>query len=149
MKKKVVILIMVLSIVLLFGYLYYSKIYMSDKNLLNRYLDSMGYTCIEDMCTLRKKNVKYSMNIKEQELYISTDEYNLSIGKEYPILKLKNGNKKCIYQIDDYKRGDLVTEEFSYDKDCKNYIDAVNDYIKEYMRIIVESNVKYMSDLVK
>ena len=55
----------------------------------------------------------------------------------------KNKNKEVVSTYRVHKNYDMVTF-----KD-KNYIDDVNNYIKEYMRIIVESNVKYMSDLVK
>ena len=120
MKNKIIILIFVLAVLLLFGSIFYSNIYMSDKNLLNRYLISKGYTCIEETCTMKKKN-----------------------------LKVKNGNKKCTYQIDNYKKGDLITEEFSYDNRCKEYVEEINKYIKEYINILVEANVKYTPEEVK
>ena len=149
MIKKLIILISILLVVFLTGYVFFIKVYMSDKNLLSRYLISEGYSCIEDTCTMKKKNVKYMMDINEQELYISNDEYNLNIGKEYPILKIKNGNKRCSYYIDNYKRGNNVSEDYNYDKGCEEYIEEVNKYIKEYMRIITESNVKYTPDIIK
>ena len=149
MKKNIIIVVLVLIVIFATGYVFFTKIYMSDKNLLNRYLVSKGYSCIEDTCTLKKKNVKYMFDVKEQEMYISNDEYNLNIGEEYPILKVKNGNRKCSYYIDDYTRGDIITDEFNYDKECKEYIKDINKYIEEYMNIIVESNVKYTSDVVK
>ena len=149
MKNKIIILIFVLAVLLLFGSIFYSYIYMSDRNLLNRYLISKGYTCIEETCTMKKKNVKYMFDLSEQEFYISNDEYNLNVGREYPILKVKNGNRKCTYQIDNYKRGDLITEEFSYDNRCKEYIEEINKYIKEYINILVEANVKYTPEEVK
>ena len=142
MKKNIIIVILVLFVVFITGYIFFTKVYMSDKNKLSRYLVSKDYICIEETCTLKKKNVKYMMDLNKRELYISNEIYNLSIGSEYPILRMKNGNKKCSYYIDDYKRGDLITNKFSYDKDCKQYIDDINDYIEEYMVIITESNVK-------
>ena len=149
MFKKILILIIVLLIISITGYLFFTKVYMSDKNLLNRYLDSKGYSCIGNICTLQKKTVKYVFDIKDQEMYVGNDEYNLNVGKDYPILKVKNGNRRCSYQKDNYRRGDLITKDFSYDKECKEYIDDINKYIEEYMCIISESNVKTDSDMVK
>ena len=143
MKKKIIGLVLVLIIIFLFLYFYFTKIYMNDKNLLNRYLNSKGYSCIEDTCTLKKDNTKYVMDVKTKEFYVSNNKYNLSIGDGYPSLKIKSGNKKCVYQMNDYKVGDLITEEFSYDKGCETYIKEVNKYIKDYMTILVEADVKF------
>ena len=83
------------------------------------------------------------MNINNKDFYVSNDKYNLSIGSNVPNLKLKSGNKKCIYQVEDYKIGDFITKDYSYDKECEQFIEEINNYIKEYGNILVESNVNY------
>ena len=139
MKKKIIGLIFILAVIITSGYIFFSKVYMNDKNVLNRYLVSKGYSCIENICSLKKKSVKYTMNIKDKELYISNDDYTLNVGNSYPVLKLKNGNKKCSYHIDNYKRGDKVTDDFTYDKSCEKLLDEVNKYINERMKVDVRN----------
>ncbi len=143
MLKRVIIIVFVLFIIFIMGYFYYTKVYMSDANILNRYLNSKGYSCIEEICSLEKDKVKYNMNINSKDFYVSNDKYNLSIGSNVPNLKLKSGNKKCIYQVEDYKIGDFITKDYSYDKECEQFIEEINNYIKEYGNILVESNVNY------
>ena len=72
----------------------------------------------------------------EDKIYAKLAEYQLN-GK--PI----GGNKKCIYQVEDYKIGDFITKDYSYDKECEQFIEEINNYIKEYGNILVESNVNY------
>ena len=89
---------------------------------------------------LRKKSFS---SIENAIIQINIDKYNLSIGSNVPNLKLKSGNKKCIYQVEDYKIGDFITKDYSYDKECEQFIEEINNYIKEYGNILVESNVNY------
>ena len=136
MKKKITILVSVLVFILVLGTIYYYKIYMSDRNIMLRYLEGKKYTCVGDNCTNNDKKVKYNYDLKTDDLYISKDKYVLVIGKNYPVLKFKNGNKVCNYEIDDYKIGDHITENYSYEKSCQEYIEEINMYIDEYKMIV-------------
>ena len=136
MKKNIFLIILVLIIIVSFGCIYYFKIYMSDRNVLERYLESKGYSCIGNNCTKKDKDIKYNYDLKSKDLYISKDKYVLVIGNNSPVIKFKSNSKICNYDIDDYKAGDYVTEEYSYDKECEEYIDDINVYIEEYKSIV-------------
>ncbi len=136
MKKKIVMLVIVLLLIVSIGAIYYFKIYMGDKNTTEMYLEKNNYSCVGNNCTKKEKDVKYNYDVKTKDLYISKDKYVLVVGSNYPVLKFKSGNEVCNYEIDDYKVGDYVTDEYSYDKDCQEFIEEINMYIDEYKKIV-------------
>lgn len=141
MKKNVILSILILIIIISIGAIYYFKIYMSDRNVLSRYLQEHDYACVQNTCTKKNKEHKYSFDIKDKELYISNNKYRLTIGESSPVLLFKNGNKQCSFDIDNYKRGDKIDWNLSYDTECKEYIDEINQFIEEYNKILKDNNM--------
>ena len=86
MKRNIILSILILIIVISIGAIYYIKVYMSDRNVLSRYLQEHGYACVQNTCTKKNKEHKYSFDIKDKELFISNSKYRLTIGENYPIL---------------------------------------------------------------
>ena len=139
MKKNIILIICVLLIIISFGVIYFFKIYNSDKNVMERYLESNGYTCVGNTCTKKNKDSKYNYDIKTNDLYVSKDKYVLVIGDNYPVIKFKSSSRVCNYEIDNYRVGDHVNSKFSYDKECEEYINDINVYIDEYKNIVKNS----------
>lgn len=136
MSKKIIMIIVVLLVIVTVGSIYYFKIYMNEKNILERYLEEHKYSCVGNNCTKKEKDVKYSFDLKNRDLYISKDKYSVAVGTKSPILRFKNSNKLCNYEIDNYEVGDLIDDNFTYDKDCEEYIEDINVYIEEYKTIV-------------
>ena len=136
MKRKIIILVLVILLIILAGVFYYFKIYMSDRNVMERYLASNGYNCVGNNCTKKEKSIKYNYDLKTKDLYVSTNKYAIAIGYKYPILRFKSGGKVCNYEIDDYKVGDHITKDFTYESDCQDYIEEINMYIDVYKKIV-------------
>ena len=141
MKKNIILSIFILIIIISIGLLYYLKIYMNDRNVLSRYLQEHEYACVQKTCTKKNKEYKYNFDLKDKELYISNNKYRLTIGENAPVLSFKNGNKQCIYNVDNYKRGDKIKWNLSYDYDCKEYIEEINKFIDEYNKILKDNNM--------
>ena len=141
MKKGIIIFILVICILVSIGSIYYFKIILSDNNKLKRYLEKSGYACIENNCSKKDNSIKFNFNTKEQVLYVSNNEYILTISSNYPTLKIKNGKKICNYEVDNYKVGELIEWNMNYDKECKEYLTDVNKYIKEYNKILKDNNL--------
>ena len=141
MTKKIILSVLVLIIIISIGAMYYLKIYMSDRNVLSRYLQEHEYACVQNTCTKKNKENKYSFDIKSKELYISNNKYRLTIGESSPVLSFKNGNKQCAFNIDNYKRGDKIEWDLSYDNECKDYLEDINKFIDEYNKILKDNNM--------
>ncbi len=139
MKKYILIPILILIVIISFGSLYYFKIYMSERNILNRYLESKSYSCIENICTKKNKDDKYTFDTKDKTMYISNNKYILTIGDNNPSLKLKNGKETCNYELNDNEKH--ITLDISLDNKCKQYVEEINKYIDVYNKILKDNNI--------
>ena len=43
--------------------------------------------------------------------------------------------------IDNYKRGDKIEWDLSYDNECKDYLEDINKFIDEYNKILKDNNM--------
>ena len=119
MKRKIIILVLVILLIILAGVFYYFKIYMSDRNVMERYLASNGYNCVGNNCTKKEKSIKYNYDLKTKDLYVSTNKYAIAIGYKYPILRFKSGGKVCNYEIDDYHGFTFIKYDTLTDGECE------------------------------
>lgn len=134
-----IILIAVISIIVFIATL------VNPSNKAKKYLESNGYICNKQTCTKDSNNNIYTFNYETLTYYVDTNDYYVNIGKEAPILTLKNDEYVCSFTKDSYKIFTLVDDTFIYNKNCEKYVENVNKHIKEYKKIITFSNINVNS----
>lgn len=129
--------ILILSVLVLF----YIFIYQSDTNKLKRYLKEEGYTCNSKICTKEINDLTYNIDVKDASLNVDSPNYSFILNNAKHSLETKKENNICTYEKMPFSKYEQITDEFTYSRQCKVYIDVVNEIIKNYNIILEESKV--------
>lgn len=113
----------------------------SSGNKLKSYLEQIGYTCNNEICTIEKDNKIYTYNLNNLKLIIDDMNYNITISENTPILEVKNKQTICTYTKPNYTIFTLVDDTYLYDNNCEDYIDIINNYIEEYKEVLTAAKV--------
>lgn len=142
-KRNYIIIIIpiILVLTIIIAIAFYVFAYSNPSNKVKRYLDNIGYTCNKKTCVYEENNIINTYNYKNHTLLIETNEYRLTIGKQTPILEVKNNEQICSYIKTDYKLFTKVDTSFMYDRNCEKYLEEINNSIALYEKIITSSNV--------
>ena len=118
---------------------------LNPSNKAKKYLENNGYICNKQTCTKDANNNIYTFNYETLSYYVDTYEYYVNIGKENPVLTLKNDEYVCYFTKDSYEIFTLVDDTFIYNKNCEKYVENVNNHIKEYKEIITSAKINVNS----
>lgn len=141
--KKIILPIIVIILIVVLVFFITSLLNPSNKA--KRYLENNGYVCNKQTCTKDFNNNIYTFNYKALTYNVDTDSYYVNIGKENPILTLKDDEYVCYFTKDEYKVFAEVDNTFIYNKNCEKHVENVNKHIKEYKKIITEANINVNS----
>lgn len=141
-KKLILPLIILVTIIILIVFI---SSLVNPSNKAKKYLEKNGYTCNKQTCTKDTNNNIYTFNYETLTYYVDTTNYYVNIGKETPILTLKDDEYLCDFTKNDYKIFTLVDDTFIYNKNCEKYVENVNNHIKEYKKIITEAKISVNS----
>ena len=130
-----------LVLILIIGIAVFVSVTNSHSNKLKNYLEEIGYTCNKKTCSKEIEVSVYTINYKDMSMYVDNESFRLTIGNENPIIELKSDEYICTYTKSNYSRFTLIDDSFIYEKKCEDYIEKVNNYIKEYKQIVNSSGV--------
>lgn len=140
--KQIKLILIISSIILLtLLILFYIFIYQCDSNKLKRYLKEEGFTCNSKICTKEINELTYNINIKDASLNVDSPNYSFILTNTKHSLEIKKENNICTYEKMPFSKYEQITEEFTYSRQCKVYIDVVNEIIKNYNIILEESKI--------
>jgi hypothetical protein len=140
-KKKIVtnygpFLLAILAIAFCAVYLI---IFTSPSNRLKSYLKTNGYSCNSTNCIKSENNKEYSVNYKNGELNINTQEYSMVIGTTVVNLHENNNGQNCTYKREDSKAN--VNSSTNNDGKCDKRVAEINDEITKYRELLFKADV--------
>ena len=154
-KKKITfkpnpkfIIISIAVLIILLACLYYFLIYRKPSNILKRYLIKEDFTCEKSICSKEIDKINYDVNYKKGTINATYSKYILSTESDNVKLLIKGTNKSCIYTNNDNVIGKEIDNSFTYNTECKEYIEDANKILEIYNEILESSKVK-VSELKK
>lgn len=141
-KKFILPILIIVAIIIIIIFI---STLLNPSNKAKKYLEKNGYICNKQTCTKDSNNIIYTFNYDSLTYYVDTNDYYVNIGKETPILTLKNDEYVCSFTKDNYEIFTLVDDSFIYNKNCEKYVENVNKHIKEYKKIITSANINVNS----